>query len=62
MNLKAKPKLEDIESDSEDNKINKKVKLIKVFKFNIKNYCYASNKKKKMENIYINEKKNIKKE
>ena len=51
INLKAKPKLEDIESDSEDNKVNKKVKLIKVFKFNIKNYCYASKIRKKNEEI-----------
>ena len=51
INLKTKPKLEDIESENEEKKINKKVKLIKVFKFNFKNYCYASKIRKNNEPI-----------
>ena len=51
INLKTKPKLEDIESENDEKKINKKVKLIKVFKFNFKNYCYASKIRKNNEPI-----------
>ena len=56
INLKTKLKIEEKEDDnisnsSEDNKINKiekkEKKLIKVYKFNFKNYCYASKIRKK---------------
>ena len=60
-NLKAKPKIEeneeDIKSDNDDKQINRRVKLIKVYKFNIKNYCYASKIRKK--NDENDSKKNI---
>ena len=52
INLKTKQKIEenDSEEDSEDkNKIIKKSNLIKVYKYNSKNYCYASKIRKKYE-------------
>ena len=51
INLKTKHKIEESEEniksedsndDEENNIIDKKLKLIKVYKFNYKNYCYAS--------------------
>ena len=67
INLKTKSKIEeneiDYEEDNEENKIiNKKLRLIKVYKYNSKNYCYASKIRKKDEEKDIKSIKNIEKE
>ena len=67
INLKTKSKIEeneiDYEEDNEDSKIiNKKQRLIKVYKYNSKNYCYASKIRKKDEEKDIKSIKNIEKE
>ena len=57
INLKTKHKIEESEeniksedSNDEDNKmIDEKLKLIKVYKFNYKNYCYASKIRKRIK-------------
>ena len=64
INLKTKNKIEEkddennSESNDDSNQNNKDIKLIKVYKFNYQNYCYASKIRKKInendsENIQI---------